>query len=148
MIIPRSGWFAIFFSCRLQKMHPIEFLQDVVGPRWPDNRSIVIAVIAQAAICMSQNVYSKIQTQNTYGFMLNRECTNDFLRMLKRPAKNSQSTPHVLTLGTVCLSMLVTNESTEIPFGCRDVVGRGRGGTASPTFFNRGTRSPLPHFLD
>jgi len=32
---------------------------------------------------MSQNVYSKIQTQNTYGFMLNRECTNDFFTNVK-----------------------------------------------------------------
>ena len=29
----------------------------------------------------------------------------------------------------------------------RGVVGRGRVGTASPTFFDRGTRPPLPHFF-
>jgi len=29
----------------------------------------------------------------------------------------------------------------------RGVVGRGRGGTASPSFFDRGTRPPLPHFF-
>ena len=29
----------------------------------------------------------------------------------------------------------------------RGVMGRERGGTASPTFFVRGTRPPLPHFF-
>ena len=151
MIIPRSGWFAIFFSCRLQKMHPIEFLQDVVGPRWPDNRSIVIAVIAQAAICMSQNVYSKIQTQNTYGFMLNRECTNDFFYEFK------SDRPRILNLRrmswrsvlSVCLCWSRMNQPRcrlANKLTCRDVVGRGRGGTASPTFFNRGTVPHSPTF--
>ena len=154
MIIPRSGWFAIFFSCRLQKMHPIEFLQDVVGPRWPDNRSIVIAVIAQAAICMSQNVYSKIQTQNTYGFMLNRECTNDFFTNFKTTGQEFSIYIRRMfwrSVRSVCLCWSRMNQPRcrlANKLTCRDVVGRGRGGTASPTFFNRGTRSPLPHFLD
>ena len=31
---------------------------------------------------------------------------------------------------------------------CRGCSGAGTRGTASPTFFDRGTRPPLPHFLD